>query len=268
LRLVSTVRDIRIVRAGRLPPNPSKVRLDPYCADYAVHPGTAGGRLAASKGWIVTSETKLGRFDAVIFIGALDRATSATCANVDGNLAMFDGANLKALAYEPRPTGTRVSDGGVEVAQDSLGSARQVDPRRIRLSNGLPSTPLADVVLGDGISVEPVAAKDPVCAGAAVVPNVFGQAIRKARKVLIAHGWQPQRPDEPDPGGERLVRQGVAEVESCSGTGYGFCSFNYRHRKGFALNVTTMGDYDRVVGVETSCRPLTVPPPRGATSER
>jgi hypothetical protein len=257
LRLVSTIAEIRIVRAGQVPPNPTRVRLDPYCSSYAVpHPRTAAGRLAATKGWIVTSETKLGRYDALTFVGALDPSTSATCAHVDGNLAIFDGRNLKALAYRPRSSKGGAPDPalGIDaVAEDSLGSARQVDPRRIRLFFGLPSPPFADVVVGNGISIERVAANDRVCAGAAVVPNVFGQDIREARKALIAHGWQSQRPDEPDTGSERLRRQGVPEVEACSGTGYGFCSFNYRHRQGFRLNVVTMGDEDEVVGVEASC---------------
>jgi hypothetical protein len=263
LRLVSTIAEIRIVGAGQLPPDPTRVRLDPYCSSYAVpHPRTAAGRLAATKGWIVTSETKLGRYDAVTFVRALDPSISATCAHVDGNLAIFDGGNLKALAYQPRSSkgATSGSALGIDVAaEDSLGSAQQVDPRRIRLSYGLPSPPFADVVLGNGISVEPVAENDPVCGGAAVVPNVFGQDIRKARKVLIADAWQPQRPDEPDPGGERLVRQGVPEVQTCSGTGYGFCSFNYRHRKGFGLNVVSMGEDDQVISVEPSCKASWLP---------
>jgi hypothetical protein len=256
LRLASTIPEIRIVRADRLPPNPTHLRPDPYCSGYVMtHPKTAAGRLAAANGWIVTSETKVGRYDAVTFVGALDPATSATCAHVNGNLAIFDGGNLKALAYQPRPSGTQVHGlDGDPVAVDSLGSARQVDPRRIRLFFGLPSPPLADVVLGNGISIERVAAKDPVCSGAAFIPNVFEQDIRKARKTLIAYGWLPQKSAGLDPEGEGLVRQGVPEVESCSGTGYAFCRFHYRHRKGFDLSVTSMGEEYAVMDAEPSCK--------------
>src|SRR5438270_671078 len=98
LSVRSMIGDIRIVSTGRLPPNPKPTRVDDYCSGYAVpHPKTMGGRVVARNGWIVTSETKLGSYDAVTFVGALDPSTSATCALVHGNLAIFAGRNLKAL---------------------------------------------------------------------------------------------------------------------------------------------------------------------------
>jgi hypothetical protein len=252
----SKVDQIRIVRADRLPANPKPARVDEACSGYAVaQPKTAAGRLVARSGWIVTSETKLGSYDAITFVGGLDPSTSGTCAHVDGNLGVFDGADLKALAYR-RPPKAHGADSGLgvdAVAEDSLGSAEQVDPRRIRLSYGLPGAPFADVVLGDGIAVEPVAAKDQVCGGAAVVPNVFGKDIRQARRALIAEGWLPREASGKGAPPADLVRQGVVEAESCSGTGYAFCSFAYRHRKGFGLRVTSMGEDHAVTRLEPSC---------------
>ena len=54
-------------------------------------------------------------------------------------------------------------------------------------------------------------------------------------------------------GGEELFKQGVVEVQDCSGTGYGFCGFNYRHRKGFTLSVRSMGEDYAVDGYSVHC---------------
>ena len=250
----SAIDQVRIVQTSYLPPNPKRTAVDEYCSSYVVvKPKTPGGRLAAGRGWIVTSETKLGHYDAITFVGLLDPPTSATCAHVDGNLAMFDEQKLMALAYL-KPTSASMqsvsSRGGDTVAEDSLGSAEQIDAGRIRLSYGLPSGPFADVVLGKEITVEPIAEKDAVCGGTAFVPNVFGSDIRKARLRLIAYGWLPTKPAEAPSG---IVPPGVVEVEDCAGTGYGFCAFNYRHRKGFGLRVISMGEEYSVEGYSPYC---------------
>lgn len=253
----SKIDEIRIVLASRLPPNPRRMPVDDYCSSYAVSgPKTLGGKLAMHSGWIVTSETKLGNFDAVTFVSGLDPSTSGTCAHLNGNLAIFDGHNLKVLAYERRrTTGKEYGNSlGVDTAaEDSLGSSEQINKRRIRLYYGLPSAPFADVVLSSGISIEQIAKQDPVCGGAAFVPNVFGQDIRKARKLLIANGWLPGRPTEEVDKFSKSIGPGVVELENCSGTGYGFCAFDYRHRKGFGLRIITAGEDYGVTSYSTYC---------------
>jgi len=257
LKVDSTLRQVRIVAISKLPPNPDGARIDEYCSDlqprFDIAPKTLGGRLAAKRGWIVTSETKLGNYDAVTLIGALDAATSGTCGHRDGNLAIFEGSRLRAIAYEPSRTNSDPND---IVASDSIGSAEQIDQGRIRLRWGLPGAPIADVVLRkNGIHVEHTAKEDRVCEGAALVPNIFAQDIRRARTRLLAYGWRPVRPTEPLNGGtdERLRRSGVTEVEICSGTGYGYCVFNYRHAKGPKLVVTSAGDDPHVIDYDVRC---------------
>jgi hypothetical protein len=257
LKVDSKVADIRIVSASNVPTNPDGGRIDEYCSDlsppFKVAAKTPGGRLAANRGWIVTSETKLGKYDAVTFVGALDAATSGTCGHRDGNLAIFDGSRLMAIAYE-RPA--KGPDPDNVASSDSLGSAEQINPGRIRLHWGLPSAPVADVVLRDGIYIEHTAKEDRVCGGAALVPNIFGQDIRKARKKLLSYGWRPRRPSEPLNGGmdQDLRKQGVLEVELCAGTGYGYCIFHYTNPKGFKLVVTSAGDDPNVIDYGVNCR--------------
>lgn len=252
IKVRSSVANMRIVVTGALPANPNPSVVEEYCSAYAVaRPETPGGQQAAQKGWIVTSETKLGKYDAVSFVGALERSTSATCFHLNGNLGVFNGSKVVAIAYWKRSADNALTHGSDEI-EDSLGMATQIDQRRIRLYWGLPAPPFADVVLRDGISVERTAPKDPACGGAAEVPNVFGEKIEDARKKLIAFGWQPQAPppDEPMTG---LFEQALPEVEACSGTGYGFCAFNYKHAKGFGLRVISVGEEYRVYGSTPYC---------------
>lgn len=257
LEISSTIDGVRIIAAAKLPPNPDGGQIDEYCADlqprFDIKPKTPGGRLAIKRGWIATSETKLGNYDAVTIVGALDAATSGTCVHRDGNLAIFDGSQLIAIAYEPPPK--RNPDPNYLASEDSLGSAEQIDPRRVRLHWGLPGAPVADVVLRDGIHVGHTAKEDRVCGGAANVPNIFEQDIRKARKKLLAYGWHPRRPTERLTGvtDVSLRKQGVIEVEVCAGTGYGYCIFNYTHSKGFKLAVTSAGDDPNVIDYGVQC---------------
>lgn len=249
----STIEEVRIVAATKLPTNPDGHHIDEYCADLSPHfdikARSPGGRLAAKLGWLVTSETKLGKYDAVNLVGALDAATSGTCGHRNGNLAIFDGDRLIAIAYKR-------SDPDPDEYSDSLGFAEQIDPRRIRLRWGLPAAPIADVVLSDGIHVEHTPRVDRACGGTVFVPNIFELDIRKARKKLLAYGWKPSRPSEPMNGGldGQLRAQGVVEVEICSGTGYGFCLFNYKNGRGDSLGVRSAGDGPRVIDYQVGCR--------------
>ena len=253
LKIRSTVGDLRVLATTRLPANRKRAKVDEDCSQYEIaHPKSLGGRLARRNGWIVTSETKLGSYDAVTFVGALERAwIPPTCAHVNGNIAVFDGAQLKAIAYEVKQRRPIDPSEGVEV-EDSLAFAEQIDRHRIRLSWGLPLPPFADMVLRDDISVEPIAKEDRVCGGLAAVPNVFGEDIRQARKKLLAYGWRPVRSTS-ESGAIGSELRGVIEVESCSGVGYGFCGFNYRHKKGFGLGVVTTGDGYPVISYGAQC---------------
>jgi hypothetical protein len=245
LKVGSQVAGIHIVATDKLPTNLHRAPVDEYCVDYRIdHPKSAGGRLAAKNGWIVTSETKLGTYDAVTFVGRLDAGTSAVCYPANGNLAIFDGPHLVAIAYSHSRS------------EKVLGIAEQVTDRRIRLNTNTPTPPFADAVLRHGVFIEDTAPTDPVCGATAVVPNIYDQDIRRARRKLIAAGWQPVRPSEKLLGGmdEQLKRQGVVEVESCAGTGWSPCAFNYRHNRGFRLRVVSAGE-DRaiVISYDVDC---------------
>ena len=78
-----------------------------------------------------------------------------------------------------------------------------------------------------------------------------GEKLSHARKALLAKGWEPRETFGVDADGARwsqfadagdLYRAGMVEVESCSGTGANYCTFNYR-RKSECLSLQTEGEF-------------------------
>lgn len=101
----------------------------------------------------------------------------------------------------------------------------------------------------------------------AKLPAITDLTYHKARKRLIAAGWQPVRtksfneaktdPDISHGNGRLFWRKGYVEVEACAGTGMAPCSFLFKDAYGNRLRVTTAGEelqrprsYARVTGFE------------------
>lgn len=104
----------------------------------------------------------------------------------------------------------------------------------------------------------------------AKLPAITDFTYHKARKRLLAVGWQPVRtksfneastdPDISHGNGRLFWRKGYVEVEVCSGTGVAACSFLFKDPYGNRLRVTTAGEevprrkyYARVTGVKFVC---------------
>jgi hypothetical protein len=104
----------------------------------------------------------------------------------------------------------------------------------------------------------------------AKLPSVAELTYHKARKRLLAAGWQPLRtksfneagsdPDIAYRNGRDFWKRGYVEVESCSGTGVAACSFLFKDVYGNRLRVITTGEefprqkaYARVTGFHFVC---------------
>lgn len=104
----------------------------------------------------------------------------------------------------------------------------------------------------------------------AKLPAITESTYHKARKRLLAAGWQPVRtksfneaatdPDISHGNGRLFWRKGYVEVEACSGTGMAPCSFLFKDAYGNRLRITTEGEelprqrsYARVTGFEFIC---------------
>src|SRR5918998_6315888 len=102
------------------------------------------------------------------------------------------------------------------------------------------------------------------------LPAIAELTYHKARKRLLAAGWQPlqtksynEADDDPDisyGNGRLFWRKGYVEVEACSGTGVAACAFLFRDAYGNRLRVVTAGEelprqkaYARVNGFRFVC---------------
>lgn len=246
--LRSEVPALRIMAARQVPTIPKAARPE-ECRHLFTEARTAAGRAVAAAGWAVAREAALGAYQVVAFARRAEPGTSGTCQVLDGNVGVFRGAELVAIAYAPR--------GGA-----AIGAISPFGSDAVRIWDGdFLRRPVADLRLGaDGaLILQSLAAEERVCGGRAVVPNIYGRPIDQARALLLRHGWSPAPPPSRDGNDTRiaeLVRRGVPEVEDCAGTGLGFCNYTYRGAAG-TLSVTTAGDdeFPAVVGYGATCAP-------------
>lgn len=242
LRVQSTVEAVRITPLQRLPQAPRSAAgvARTACGHLLEEARTPAGREVALAGWGVTGEVSIGPYQAVSFVGAFERGTSGSCQLSQGNIGLFRGADLLAVAYAASNNGR------------TIGRAVAFERDGLRIWDGdFLSQPLADLRLGaDGsLTIQPLAAQEAVCNGAASIPNIYGRPINEARSLLQRSGWVPAvspgraAREQLDERVADLVRRGVPEVEDCSGTGFGFCRYGYRGTAG-TLSVTTVGDND------------------------
>lgn len=100
----------------------------------------------------------------------------------------------------------------------------------------------------------------------AKVPGLKDFTYHKARKRLLAAGWQPlQTKSSSDSdvsygNGPEFWRKGYVEVEACAGTGVAACAFLFKDAYGNRLRVNTAGEelpreksYARVSGLKFVC---------------
>lgn len=99
-----------------------------------------------------------------------------------------------------------------------------------------------------------VHAKEPQCSPKkhASVPVITAMTYHKARKILLAKGWQPLQTknfntasDDPDiayGNGKDFWAKGYVEVEACAGTGTAPCAFLFKDVYGTTLRIFTSGE--------------------------
>lgn len=104
----------------------------------------------------------------------------------------------------------------------------------------------------------------------AKLPAISELTYAKARKKLVAAGWQPLQtksfnevdgdPDTKSGNGPLFWKRGYVELEACSGTGVAACAFLFKDAYGNHLRVTTAGEelpkekaYATVTGFQFVC---------------
>lgn len=71
------------------------------------------------------------------------------------------------------------------------------------------------------------------------LPLSAGQPILEADAVLVASGWRPSPQQQPLALDQQRAGVPLSSLSACSGTGQGFCRFDYR-RNGRQLSVVTV----------------------------
>lgn len=229
-KFTSDVKALAFDAVTQLPKAPADA--EDQCG-VAITAKSAAARAVTKAGWGITAEERIGRYQAVSFAGSFENGTSGSCYVSKGNVAVFEGDQLRAIAY---------ARSGSEV---TIGRIEPFGKTGLRIWDGdfLPH-PVADIqVTETGLGIVKPAAREMTCGG--VVPGIDGKPITKARAALIAAGWKPvdhgSADQRSDPREQDLVKLGAVEVDSCSGTGFGYCAFDYE-RAGARLSVTTVGD--------------------------
>lgn len=223
-----------LVAMSALPAAPQGQGETDFCSHLFVETvSTPGGQDATAKGWHVTAELPLGDLTVVSFVGNATPATSGTCELLDGNVGFYSGGQLVALLYSTQPDDLMI--GRIRPFGNGL---------RILSGDVLPGTTADLVRTADQIAVTDPAKEEPVCNGAATVPEIEGLPIDEARKRLISAGWEPVPGDPAQQSlgfAQDIASADVPEVEDCSGTGFGFCAYRYSGPAG-ELSVTTAGE--------------------------
>ncbi len=246
-RVVSELTDIRMKALANLPKAGGSASDRDDCPQRVIQPKSAAAKLVAAQGWAVMADVPLGSYRVVSFAGQMQSATSGTCNVTQGNVAVFDNEKLIALAD------------GKSADDTAIGHLTALEGGAVRVWDGdIVESPAGDLHLdADGtLRLARIADEDSVCHGRAKVPNVYNMPIDKARKALAAKGWNPVRAKpEGEPRQTTLIKRGIVEAEACSGTGLGYCSFNYAGSAG-TLSLTTVGDNDlpSVVDYGVKCR--------------
>jgi hypothetical protein len=237
-RVSSAIAELRVDRAQAIPQPSPPTTSDEGCRSLGHEkvPTTSLGREIARRGWHVTSEARVQNFTVVAYVRNLLGGTSAMCFPVDGHVAIADRGRLIAIVSNAGNIRARVDMGfyGIGGFRNVFGSAN------LRITDGTAaSAPIGELHIRSGrIHVGPLAAADRVCRGRASVPNVYDRPISIASRTLARAGWRPSN--------GRLGRQ------DCSGTGVGYCIYNYRQGRR-SVDIITVGEEHHVVNYEPHC---------------
>ena len=129
---------------------------------------------------------------------------------------------------------------------------------------------LASLALSISTSLCPAQTKRCQPGRYARLPAITELTYARARKKLLAAGWQPfqtksfneadEDPDIKSGNGPLFWKRGYVELEACSGTGVAACAFLFKDAYGNHLRVTTAGEelpkekaYARVTGSQFVC---------------
>lgn len=253
ISFASQVSGIEFATMSTLPENKSYESDKDLCSAIITEPETNAGRKVADANWWVTGEIEKGDLTFVSFVGKFDIGTSGACPRSEGNIGVFLDEALQAIIYTD------------ETASQSIGSIEALDGGNLRIWDGdYLSAAFFDMKIIDNnlIIIRQIADHDTFCGGAISAPTTFGLPINIARRLLISEDWQPvSAPKNEASSVVAQTQETIPELQDCSGTGFGFCSFEYSKGDEYTLTVVTAGEGEdddenfspAVVGFQVTC---------------
>lgn len=228
---------------GQLPSAPA----DRLQECRSASPTQTAGKAVAAAGWQVISESVLNGYGLVSFAASSSPGAEGLCDFKDGNLAVFSGDTLLGLFW------------GRGEASQYFGALAPAGEGVVRMSSALfPVVPVAEIrQQGETLILSALPATLSDCEGRVEVPQAWLAPIGQMRSALTMHGWAPTTPKAADPIAAEMQAQGFPETESCSGTGYNYCSFEYANDDDL-LRVITIGELSQdhqpvVTDYEVTC---------------
>lgn len=232
---------LRLEALGEVPAPPADGEAEVEVGgDCSVAPESAEARAAEAKGWKVFAEREWQGHRVVGVAVAPGVAAGMGCTSGGGRLLFFRDGRPVAQLLEPGARASQI-DSGVQGFDDGEDARRRGDAAlgvfdwavqraRVRVENG-------------ALGLAALPETDRYCGGRVAVPRVESIELKQARERLLARGWRAAPPKREEPGFvSGMVESGYPEVEDCSGTGQGFCSFAYRNEAGDRLTLVTAGE--------------------------
>ena len=201
-------------------------------------------------GWQVISEVTLAGYDLVSFAAESSIGPSGVCEYSDSNLSVFSGDKLQGLFWGQEKQGKLF--GSLEAASESIVTINH---------SAFPVVPVAELAFAEqNFILQALPATFKGCDDQVEVPNLWMEPIGKMREGLMTLGWKPLEFKPTELISEHIQSFGFKEVESCSGTGQNYCSFEYQisAAKLRVITIGEMGDsyQPMVVDYELLCQSL------------
>jgi hypothetical protein len=220
---VSMIADTRFIGIDMLP------KVDCHAIDLSdcgndnaamviENPITPGGRVARALGWIVVGEARIGALTAVGISRGYVHLPGTLDQQIDGNVAIFAGDRPIAILHRKDEDGY------------GIGRLERLESGAVRVAPPRPLKPRGDLVLrGKRLLYRPMAAVDSYCGGRVHIPNIYGKPILRARAMLFAAGWKPDKVEHwgLDVTLARFAQAHIAEGEGCATDSAGQCTFRY-----------------------------------------
>jgi len=243
---------IHFKRADLIPRGPNPV-AEANCKRYTATEPRKRAKGIQDRGWAITSDIHYGPFNFVSFVGSFESITSGMCIIKNTNIAIFHNGKLMGFFYTDPDFDTELSS----IRIDNSGAISVY-------SGGGVDLPSVEIILRDNKITLDTPSYKTACKGDGIIPKLTGQSIFDAREKLFSFHWRPSVDVNENEAFIQNQKKGpyykstrseryLPELDTCSGTGLGFCKYVYERTSSY-LYLTTISDGGIVVYSQGFCK--------------